>query len=100
MNCRSVLFTHLISRGYTVSVGRIGKLECDFIASKNGAYAFIQVAMTIAASQDTEDREYRALEAIRDNSPKYLFTLDTLLQRRNGIRHLNLIDFISSHQEL
>lgn len=96
----NVLFTHLISRGYTVSVGRIGKLECDFIASKNGAYAFIQVAMTIAASQDTEDREYRALEAIRDNSPKYLFTLDTLLQRRNGIRHLNLIDFISSHQEL
>lgn len=38
--------------------------------------------MTILANKETEDREYRALEAIRDNYPKYVLTLDTLLQKK------------------
>ncbi|MDO5319524.1 MAG: hypothetical protein Q4G65_12920 [bacterium] len=47
-----------------------------------------------------KDREYRPLEMGGDNYPKYLFTLDALLQKRNGIKHLNLIDFISKSGEL
>ena len=54
-------------------------------------YAYIQVAMTIAA-QNTEDHEYAPLEKIRDSWPKYVLTLDPLLQRRSGIRHLNIRD--------
>ena len=96
----NVLFLHLRSRGYEVSVGKIGNLECDFIARKAGNYFYIQVAMTIMNDQKTEDREYRALEVIRDNYPKYLFTLDTLLQKRNGIHHLNLVDFLTGPGEL
>ena len=45
----------LSSRGYELSVGRIGKLECDFVARRRNAYAYIQVAMTIA-DRDVEER--------------------------------------------
>ena len=80
---------------YSVSVGRIGKLECDFIVRGSQMnYAYIQVAYTILSSRETEDREYRPLELIRDNYPKYVMTEDHLLQKRNGIIHVNLEDFI------
>lgn len=37
----NVLYLYLASRGYELSVGRIGKLECDFIARRRNAYAYI-----------------------------------------------------------
>ncbi len=95
----NLLYVYLTARGYQLSVGTMGKLECDFIARKDNDYYYIQVAMTIA-ERATEDREYRVLEAISDNYPKYLFTLDPLLQQRNGIIHRNLFDFIQKDEEL
>ncbi|MGM9963232.1 MAG: ATP-binding protein, partial [Holdemanella porci] len=62
-------------------------------------YAYVQVAYTIALSKITEDREYKSLESIRDNYPKYVMTTDYLLQNRNGIKHVNLIDFIISNSK-
>lgn len=61
--------------------------------------AYLQVAYSIAQSRETEDREYRALEGIRDNYPKYLLTTDFLLQKRNGILHANLMDFMKEGAE-
>ena len=82
-----------------VSVGRIGKLECDFIMRDTSMnYAYVQVAFTIALSRETEDREYRPLEMIRDNYPKYVVTTDYLLQKRNGIQHVNLMDFMKAEK--
>ena len=60
---------------------------------------YIQVAMTIA-DRATEDREYGPFEKIRDSYPRYLFTLDPLLQRRDGVRHLNLMEFIADGGDL
>ena len=59
-------------------------------------YAYVQVAYTIAQSLDTEEREYRPLERIRDNYPKFLLTTDYLLQKRSGIRHVNLMEFMKN----
>jgi len=93
----NLIYTYLRSKDYSVSVGRIGKLECDFITRDNELnYAYIQVSYTIGESKETEDREYASLEKIRDNYPKYLVTTDYLLQKRNGIRHVNLMDFVGS----
>ena len=55
--------------------------------------------MTIM-SEDTEEREYKPFTMIRDNYPKYLFTIDTLLQKRDGVIHKNLIQFISDDENL
>ena len=95
----NIVYIYARSLGYSVSVGRIGKLECDFIVRDNDInYAYLQVAYTILLSKDTEDREYRPLEMIRDNYSKYVLTTDYLLQKRNGIRHVNLMDFICHDQ--
>ena len=62
-------------------------------------YAYIQVAYKIALSKETEDREYRPLESIKDNYPRYIVTTDYLLQQRSGIRNVNLIDFICKNEK-
>ena len=96
----NITYFYAKSRGYSVSVGRICTLECDFILRNRDAdYAYLQVAYTIAQSKETEDREYRALEKIKDNYPKYLLTTDYLLQKRSGIRHVNLMDFMRTGSE-
>lgn len=96
----NVVYIYASSKDYSISVGKIGKLECDFILRDNEMnYSYVQVAYTILANKETEDREYRSLESITwDNYPKYLLTLDRFLQKRNGIIHANLIDFIRNNR--
>ena len=91
----NIIYIYAKSHDYSVSVGRIGKLECDFILRNNDMnYSYVQVSYTIALSIETENREYKPLESIKDNYPKYVATLDSLIQHRNGIKHINLVDFM------
>ena len=93
----NIVYIYARSHDYAVSIGRIGKLECDFILRDNDLnYSYVQVAYTILASKETEDREYRSLEQIKDNYPKYVATTDYLLQKRNGIKHINIIEFMKN----
>lgn len=91
----NIVYVYCLSLDYSVSVGRIGKLECDFILrSTENEYSYVQVAYTIMQSEDTENREYRPLERVNDNYPKYVLTTDYMLQKRNGIKHINLMEFM------
>ena len=95
----NIMYIYCISNGYSTSVGRIGKYECDFILRDvNTNYSYVQVSYTIA-EPSTEERVYRSLEVIKDYYPKYLLTTDYMLQNRNGIHHLNIIDFMQNHQK-
>jgi len=95
----NLVYLYLRNSGYSVSVGRIGKLECDFIVRRTNDYRYIQVAMTIA-ERETEEREYRPFYQIRDNYPKYLLTLDPLLQERDGVKHKNIIHVLAENEIL
>lgn len=91
----NIIFLYAKSLNYAVSVGKIGQLECDFILRDNKMnYSYVQVALTIMSNEKTENREYEPLEKIKDNYAKYILTTDFLLQKRNGIQHFNLIEFI------
>lgn len=95
----NLVYIYARSLDYTVNVGKKGKVECDFIVrSLDMDYAYIQVAHTIAGNQEREDREYRPFELIPDNYPKYLMTMDSLLQKRNGIHHVNIVNFMMGNQ--
>ena len=95
-----IVYFYARSQGDSVSIGKIGNLECDFMIRNTAMdYSYVQVAYTIALSKDTEDREYRPLEKIADNYPKYVMTTDYLLQQRNGIKHVNLMDFMRDERE-
>lgn len=94
---KNIAFVYARSMDYSVSVGRFGKFECDFILRGTDLqYAYIQVAYTIQSSK--EEREFRPLENIKDNYPRYVITLDYLLEQRDGIKNVNLIDFISKNK--
>ena len=96
----NAVYIYARSKGYDVSIGRFGKFECDFILHRDlQEYAYIQVAMTIMDSLKTEDREYRPLESIMDNYPKYLVTRNDLIQHRNGILHVNIAPFMKQNRE-
>ena len=96
----NMLYIYACAHDCSVSIGKIGKLECDFIIrNREMDYSYVQVAYTIALSKETEDREYRALEMIKDNYPKFVMTTDYLLQNRNGIKHVNILNFMQNGQE-
>ena len=91
----NIVYCYALAQGCKVSVGRIGKLECDFILrNPEMGYAYVQVAMTIMADRATEEREYRPFEQVRDNYPKYLLTRSDPIQQRNGIIHANIPEFM------
>ena len=98
----NIIHNYALTHGYIVSIGRFVKFECDFIfRDKESDYAYVQVAYTILANVDTENREYRPLEKISwDNYPRYIMTTDTLLQKRNGIIHANIMDFLKLEKDL
>ena len=76
---------------------QVGPTEVDFAARRQEDTVYIQVATTIAASAETRRREYAPLEAITDNYPKYVITLDPLAgDNTGGIRHLPIYDFLLS----
>lgn len=95
----NMTFIYARSLNYDVNVGKIGKLECDFIMKDAFLnYSYVQVSYSFLGSKSTEDREYRPLEQIRDNYPKYVLSMDRLLQKRSGIRHENILHFMASRQ--
>ena len=68
----------------------------------NRDYSYVQVARYIDndnydenGKNLTEEREYRPLEQIKDSYPKYVMTMDRLLQKRSGIHHVNIISFMN-----
>ena len=96
----NVIFSYLKSKNYKLSVGYIGKLECDFIARKNyDDYYYIQVSKDIS-NKETEEREYKPFYMITELYPRYLFTMDILLQKRDGVNHVNIVDFIYNNKNL
>lgn len=105
INCgpvlENVLHNYLISKGYKLSVGRIGKLEVDFIARYGVEdYFYLQVSKNID-DEKTEEREYKPFYEIKDMYPRYLFVLDIILQRNvDGIKNVNLAKFLANNENL
>ena len=64
-----------------------------FVATKPNKKIYVQVAYSIP-NEDTKKREFGAYDVINDNYPKYVITLDKLTYEFNGIKHVNLIDFL------
>ena len=93
----NTIFSYARAHGYSTSIGRVGKLECDFILRRNDSeYSYVQSCMTMATSVETENREYAPLIKIRDNYPKYILTRNDPIQKRDGIIHKNLPQFMSN----
>lgn len=89
----NIVYLELIRRGYKVTIGCVGKLEVDFVCRKNNNIIYIQVAYHLI-SDKTIKREFEPLLRIQDNYPKYILSMDKEDQSRQGVEHLNIIQFL------
>ncbi|EHI78572.1 hypothetical protein HMPREF9093_01167 [Fusobacterium sp. oral taxon 370 str. F0437] len=71
----------------------MNNLEVDFVCTKGNEKIYIQVVYLLA-SPETIEIEFSLLEKINDNYPKYVISMDEFDMSRNGIRHINIIDFL------
>lgn len=89
----NIVFLELLRRGYTVTVGKAGEKEVDFVCDKRGETLYVQVTYLLA-SEETVAREFGVYDSIRDNFPKYVVSMDELDLSRSGIKHRNIRDFL------
>jgi len=89
----NIVYLELRRRGYDIYVGKFGSQEIDFIAVKGAFKMYVQVAYLLA-EPSTVEREFSVLEAIADNHPKVVLSMDKVDRSRNGISHKNIIDFL------
>ncbi|MCL2154007.1 MAG: ATP-binding protein, partial [Oscillospiraceae bacterium] len=89
----NIVYMELLRRGYKVSVGKLGEKEIDFVCEDKSDRLYIQVSYLLA-SESTIEREFSVLESISDNYPKYVISLDEINMSRNGIKHMNIREFL------
>jgi len=89
----TVVYNELILRGFDVFVGKTTKGEIDFIAMDGESRSYYQVAY-LMPDENVVRREFGAYAGIADHYPKYVISMDKFDFSRDGIRHVNLIDFL------
>lgn len=95
----NVVFLELLRRGNKIWTGSARNSEVDFVCkTPTGDMEYYQVAWQMT-DEKTIEREFSALEKIKDNYPKYLLTTDGFTQDRNGIRHLNVFHWLLNNKE-
>ncbi len=93
----NIVYMELLSRGYDVRIGKNLNNEVDFVAEEGNSRIYVQVSYLLA-SDETMEREFSVLESIPDNYPKYVVTMDEIDRGRNGIKHMNIRDFLLMEQ--
>ena len=90
----NVVYLHLKIAGYAVTVGQEDNMEIDFIAQKGGEKMYIQVTYLLGSEQ-TIEREFGNLLAVKDNYPKYVLSMDgqNFSATYQGIRHQQVREF-------
>ena len=89
----TICYNELIARGYKVYIGKTYKGEVDFIAQKGEEKFYLQ-ATYLLSDDNVISREFGAYKYIEDNYPKYVISMDKLNFSRDGIIHMNLVDFL------
>lgn len=89
----NLVYLALCRAGYLVYVGVVPNKEIDFVAKKASATIYVQCAYLLQ-DETTIEREFSALETIKDNYPKVVVSMDdVVLPSRNGISHVQAWEF-------
>lgn len=94
----NAIFLHLAQQHYEVFTGQqTGGKEIDFVGRKGDEIIYIQSAYLLA-DEKTGEREFGNLQAIRNNYPKYVVSLDewTSGSSVDGIKHVHLGEFLTT----
>jgi hypothetical protein len=92
----NIVYMHLRTSGYTVTVGQLGTKEIDFVCEKRGDRLYVQVAYLIP-DEKAREREFGNLLQIRDNYPKFAISMDKMMVGgEKGIQHLHIMQFLNT----
>ena len=95
----NIVYLELKRRGNKIWIGTSRDNEVDFVCkTPKGDIVYYQVAWQMT-NETTFEREYSALDKIKDNYPKFLLTTDGFTQNRNGVRHLNVYNWLLNTNE-
>ena len=89
----SIVYFELLRRGYEITIGCIKDYEIDFVCKKMGEKIYVQVTRELS-HEDTIEREFRPLLLVKDNYPKYVISTDEFDMSQDGIKHMNILDFL------
>ena len=90
----NIVYLELLRRGYSVNIGKAGRgTEVDFVAIRDKQTEYYQVSASVL-DQGTLERELAPLKQIKDNYSKSILTLDDYTGDYDGIRQINLIDWL------
>ena len=90
----NIVYLELLRRYREVYVGAMGASEVDFVVLEDGAPRYFQVALSVRDAA-VLSRELAPLQAIHDQYPKVLLTLDEDPPLDyNGIQQVCLTDFL------
>ncbi|MBS4058983.1 MAG: ATP-binding protein [Bacteroidetes bacterium] len=91
----NIVYMHLRAAGYAITVGQLGNKEIDFVCERKGDKLYVQVAYLIP-DKKAWDREFGNLLKIQDNYPKFVVSMDKMIDAgEKGVRHLNILDFLA-----
>lgn len=89
----NIVYIELLSRGYSVKIGKVKDREIDFVAKKGEDVSYFQIAY-LMENEKTREREFGAYDLVTDNYPKYVLSMDKLDFSQRGIVHKKIIDFL------
>lgn len=91
----NIVFNELVSRGYQVNLCNIGNKDIDFIATLDNKTLYFQVYPTLK-DDNIKDKAFTNYKYINDNYPKYVISYDNEDYSKEGIIHMNVLDFLLS----
>lgn len=91
----NIVYIELLRRGYDVKIGIINDKEIDFVCTRDKEKIYIQVTYQLE-SDKTIEREFSGLAKINDNFDKYVLSMDKMDFSGSGLKHRNIIDFLTS----
>lgn len=89
----NIVYLELLRKGYDVAIGKLDNLEIDFIATNTTDKLYVQVTESMAV-ESVRARELAPLQKVSDNYEKMILSMDDGTVNHEGIKQINLIDWL------
>ena len=95
----NIVYFEFLRRGWKITIGKTNDYEVDFVCRKHKQTVYVQVSYLLE-NEETIEREFRPFSKIKDHYPKYIITMDQFDRSRDGIKHVNLLEFLTDKEKI
>ena len=90
----NIVYLELIRRGNQVHVGKVDSKEVDFVVNTPSGYTEYYQVVESMFGESVKQRELAPFRNVHDHSPKYILTRDPGDKSYDGVRQVNVIDWL------